>query len=196
MIKYILSFLCGVIICFIFVCFMGNKVTTNSITKSISVDTVHIDTIYIERDIIPVSFLGVGTLDATTSPIPIKTDTSGKIYVSSAGTCSLIKSNDISTEDSFLLLCSDISSLDKYILPDFIVSFDTVVNRDTFHLRYEFPSNLFSFDFLPHKDSVMFQQLTISHTITNTKTNWFSTILISTRVGVIGYFVGKSSIRN
>ena len=164
MIKYVLCFVCGVAVCLVFVCFMCNKVATGPVITSVSIDTI-----YIERDILPVSFVAVGKLDASKSPIEIRPDTTGKIIV----------------------IDTAISSLDKYILPEFVVSFDTVVNRDTFNLRYEFPVNLFSFDFLPHRDSLMFQQITIEHTKIQTKTNWVTTLLISTGTGVVGYFIGK-----
>ncbi|MCL2039121.1 MAG: hypothetical protein FWG85_01670 [Bacteroidetes bacterium] len=81
--------------------------------------------------------------------------------------------------------------MDKYILPEFVVSFDTIINRDTFNLRYDFPSNLFSFDFLPHRDSIMFQQITIEHTKIQNKQNWLTTFLISTGAGIAGYIIGK-----
>ena len=84
------------------------------------------------------------------------------------------------------------TAIDKYILPEFIVNFDTIVNRDTFSLRYEFPRNLFHFDFGPHKDSLMFQQLTIEHKITETKTNWWTTFIIATGSCVAGYLLGSN----
>jgi hypothetical protein len=177
MIKYILCFVCGIVICFLFFIFQGNcnKIKTlTSASSTISIDTIHIDTIYIERDIQAVSFIGAGKLDATNSKIPIKSNITNNIII--------IDSIDI----------SNIDALDKYILPEFIVSLDTIVNRDTFSLRYEFPNNLFGFDFAPHKDSIMFRQIIIEHKITETKTNWFTTLSISTGAGIIGFLIGKS----
>lgn len=188
--KYIICFVCGVLVCLIFICFIYNKVTTNPITTSIIVDTI-----YIERNIAPVSFTAVGNLNATNSPIPIKTDDTGKIIIVDSSihksiTCDKSITCE-STADDYLLLTNAISSLDKYILPEFIVRFDTVISRDTFNLCYEFPRNLFSFDFLPHKDSIMFQQITIEHTKIHTKTNWLTTLLISTSTGIVGYLIGQ-----
>ena len=171
MTKYILCFILGmvvslIIVCIIFACFTkqrGNNKTTYM------TDTIHIDTIYIERDVQPVSFVGIGRLEPTRLSIPIKIDTTGEIII------------DNNTLDKYIL--SD------YLLPDFIVSYDTIVNKDTFSLKYEFPRNLFTFDFEPHRDSIIFQQITIE--TKTTKTNWLTTLAISTGTGIIGYLIGN-----
>ena len=179
MTKYILCFICGIAVCLIFIYFPTgcNKIRTPTITstKTLSIDTIRVDTIYIERDVQSVSFTGVGKLDTNNtnimnSKLPIKIDSTGIIVLD----------NIYNT------------TLDKYILPEFIVYFDTIVNRDTFNLRYEFPLNLFRFDFMPHKDSIMFQQVTIEHKVAEQKTNWLTTLAIATGTGVLGYFIGSS----
>ena len=172
MIKYSLCFISGICICLIFFLFLSgyNKIRTPT-SSTINVDTLHIDTIYIERDVQSVSFIGIGKLDTTISQIQIKIDTTGMIKI----------------VDSI-----DNSEFDKYILPEFIVYFDTIINKDTFSLCYKFPLNLFDFNFAPHSDSIMFQQVTIEHKVIETKSNWLTTLAISTGVGILGYLVGSN----
>ena len=179
--RYIIGFILGLAICFIFIRVDKNEKTISEYTKTI------IDTIFIERDIQPVSFSVIGKLNATNSPIPIKTDTTGKIEIDNEEMLKQIQ-HTCHTE----LGSVSYDAIDKYILPEFIVSFDTIINRDTFNLRYEFPQNLFHFDFEPHKDSIMFQQITTEHRTTKTKTNYLKTFIIATGSCVAGYLIGSS----
>jgi len=131
MIKYILCFISGVVVCLIFMYYTTlspHKMETTSIT---------IDTIYIERDVHPVTFTATGKLDTSKSSPLIKTDTTGKIVLV----------DNIISDTTHMEFVSVSSGIDKYILPEFIVYFDTVIYKDTFGLQYEFPNNLFHFNF-------------------------------------------------
>ena len=74
----------------------------------------------------------------------------------------------------------------------FISKLDTVVNSDTISTKFEFPQNLFSFDFKKKPDSISIQKMVVYQPVEK-KRQWWETPAMILTGAVIGFVAGVLS---
>lgn len=76
------------------------------------------------------------------------------------------------------------------LVEPFLASFDTILNRDTLKVAYEFPENFLSLEFYRKPDSIIYQTITIYKDKELTKKWWEKPVYIISGI-VSGFIISK-----
>ena len=108
-----------------------------------------------------------------------------------------LKATMIRYKDKFVMvpypaIAGDTSHHDSIAVLPFEVCLDTIINRDTFGLKFYYPANFFSLNFKLKPDSITQRLIKVTETITVEKQEaWYIKPAIFLTGGLLGYIGGR-----